>query len=64
AVEAASAAAAAAVFEAAWLAELDPPETFPPATVTGAFALTAFWPAFALAFAFWLVDACWPTFCA
>jgi hypothetical protein len=46
------------------LAELDPPETFPPAIVTGTFALTAFWLAFALAFAFWVVAACWPTACA
>ncbi len=50
----------AAVFVADWLAELDPPDTFPPAIVTGTFALTAFWLAVELAFAFWVVDADWP----
>ena len=50
-----------AAFDAVWFAELDPPNTDPPAIVTGTFALTAFCFASASAFAFWNVSAFWPT---
>jgi hypothetical protein len=39
------------------VAELVPPVTLPPAIVTGTFALTACWSAFAFESAVWLVDA-------
>jgi hypothetical protein len=39
------------------VAELDPPETLPPATTTGTLAFTPFWSAFASEVASWLVDA-------
>jgi hypothetical protein len=38
-------------------AELDPPDTEPPAIVTGTFALTPFWSAFASELADCVVDA-------
>jgi hypothetical protein len=41
------------------VAELSPLVTDPPATVTGTFALTAFWLALAVECAVWLVDASW-----
>jgi hypothetical protein len=38
-----------------WLAELGPAETLPPAMLTGTLAFTAFWSAFALELASWVV---------
>jgi hypothetical protein len=46
------------------VAELVPLVTLPPAIVTGTFALTACWSAFAVESAVWLVDASWLDDCA
>src|SRR4051794_40242667 len=54
---------ASAVFLAVWSAELEPPDTLPPAMVTGTLALTAFCFAFASASALCFVRADWSTFC-
>ena len=51
------------MFLAVWSAELDPPETLPPAMLMWTFALTAFCFAFASASAFCFVSAYWSTFC-
>jgi hypothetical protein len=45
------------------VAELGPAVTWPPATMTGTFALTACWSAFAVESAVWLVEASWDDDC-
>ncbi|HWI73880.1 MAG TPA: hypothetical protein VNT55_18105 [Baekduia sp.] len=46
------------------VAELFPAVAEPPATMTGTFALTACWSAFAVESAVWLVEASWDDDCA
>jgi hypothetical protein len=46
------------------VAELLPLVTLPPEIVTGTFALTPFWSAFAVEWAVWLVEASWLDDCA
>jgi len=53
-----------AVLVLCWVAELEPPDTLPPAIVTGTFAFTPFWCASAFEDACWIVAAVWEASCA